>query len=220
MSQKRSRNKMLEVFNGLLAALKLKKIKPLKYRKTDFNNFVKSLSPGAIVLTRERKPSFLQRAVEGLTKSSWQHALIYIGDAHAKFIRQKHPEFFRLKENYQPPDSVFENEIVEANDGGIKSNTLNLYFKKNVQMIAWNKILSQSELEKILRRAYSLLGSPYDLLEYYGHAFFALPDDREKYTCSSFVAYCHGLPIKKATPAALNRYCMPRLKWQYIKYNW
>ena len=214
--------------------------KDLKFDSAHNAEFLKSLEPGTIILIHKMIPkkttwnsfwnNFLSGGITGATNSAYNHSLLYVGKTAGAMIRQKIPEL--LNNRKIPADSQY-NEIVEAQGGGVQVDNLQKNLGDDIQMVAYYRPISQSELITILQRIYSNVGKNYGFLDFLSELF---PDpsavnlgDDNGFICSALTTDA-WLPIEqvckkninphKATPGDQNDYLEPNLKWQQTRYNW
>jgi hypothetical protein len=185
------------------------------YKKTDFESFAKDLTPGSVVLTRDRTPGFFGGGIQAVTGSPWQHALLYIGKSTGEMMRDEFPELcgprhFIFQGNKTPlfnlPQSVFMREALEAS-WKVSILTLDKYNSDDNQLLAYSRALTAQQLKQVLFRAYLLYGMPYDIQEIASHvlpvanpAAWNFPIkiitnageyDAEFLTCASLVSYAY-----------------------------
>jgi len=213
------------LIRGLLGAFGI--IKKTRKFSTEHNaEFLQSLAAGTVVLTWSRNPDFLQGGIQGATNSIIQHALLYVGRSAAEKFRRDHPEICESRRKI-PAGAVY-HEIVEAQGEGVIVSNLDKNLGDNTQMVAYSRQLTEEELDQILMRVYSCVGTPYDVAEFIGH-ILPVGNPKNLFVCSSLVAHGYqpievivksGVDYRKATPRDLNDYLAPNLSWQQTRYNW
>ena len=183
--------------------------KTLHFKKTQKKEFLRSLPPGTIILTRALKPDFFQGAIQAVTRSAWQHVLIYFGQSNGK--------------------KGIRHEIVEAISQGVKISSLDKYLTEDTQMEAWARPLTSQELEQIKTRAYSQVGKPYDYAEFISFVLPFIPDPDDLMICSSLCYYAYEpvellqLKAKKSkqiSPRDLRDYFIAASQWTAKRFNW
>lgn len=224
---------------GLLGGLGLIKF-DLDYVPTCFEDFVKNLAQPCIILTRSRKHNFFGGGISAVTKSPWQHALIYLGRSMGERARKLYPELmgkrifcFRNIEKELPPIPKKESlhEIIESSVS-IRFGTIEEYKGEENQLAAWMKPLTPQEIDSVLFRALLMHGMPYDVQEI--ASFLKLlpnPEDGKivfenglefpvgMKVCSSFTSYAFDLPLAMPSPGDLEKHFLKTSGWSRLKYN-
>jgi hypothetical protein len=218
-----------KLINALLGAFGI--VKRTKTFTTENNDeFLKSLKSTQIVLTGAYDPNFIQGGIQGATNSFWQHAIIYVGITAANMIRKMYPE---LLSNPKIPKEAITHEIIEASMDGIVVSSLDKYCTDKSQMCGYSREISTVELIKILHRAYSRVGLPYDVGEFAGDALpngmqDFIPNNKNLFCCASLAAYSwepverickKEVDITRVVPGELNDYLEPNKNWSQTKYN-
>jgi len=211
--------------------------KHLKFKKSQYADFVKGLPPCSVVLTRDRTPGFFGGGIQAVTNSAWQHALLYIGKSYGDFIRAKFPHLQKKREIIvngnkliiEPiPAHAIEHEIVESLLT-VSVQSLDKYNDDDVQMEAWTRPLTQQEMELAVLRAYEMVGMPYDILEIGAHVFPFIPNPDKLKVCSSLVVHAYK-PVERivrkrvdpdrASPRDLRDYFVGSQAWSARRFNW
>lgn len=153
---------------AILGAIGIVK-KEVKFKKTDQEEFLKSLLPGTIILTRKINNDWIGNGIQGASNSAWQHTLGYFG----KSAGQK----------------GLLHEIVEANPGGVEIQQLDKYLNDNTQMIAFTFDLDPREFSIVKERVYSMVGKGYDYAEFLKHIIPVIPNPEDKVVCSTLYTF-------------------------------
>ena len=219
------------IIRALLGAIGI--IKKTKKFTTENNDaFMKSLRPCSVICLGKIKQTFVDGGIKAATNSFYSHTLLYVGKTAGEMIRRLYPE---LLANDKIPAEAKIHETVEALAKGISVSTLDKDFSDN-QMVAYIRPITVDEMIKILLRAYSDVGKPYDYTEFVGDAFPSLPipNPQDLNCCASGVTKW-WMPVERivkiksegkkidasrATPAQVNEYLESNLKWEQTKYNW
>lgn len=195
-----------------------------KYAVDNNEAFKQSLAPAAVILWSAKAPGLIQRLIQFFSNSKFFHASLYVSKTYADLIRQRYPE---LLINTAIPKEAQYNEMIEAHlDGGVRVRPLAL--DDNIQLTAYIRPLTQVETVNILYRAYSKVGTQYDLAEVIGDTGIPLPNDPQKPVCSDLVTYA-WLPIERiigpkidvnrTKPSDIADYLEKALQWVRSTYN-
>jgi hypothetical protein len=215
------------IIKALLGAFGIIK-KTKKYTTENNAEFMRSIDAGAVILTAAINPNFIQGGIQGATDSIWQHALLYVGKTAGNMMRQLVPV---LTQNPLIPKEALEHEIIEAQGEGVRVGQLDKNLGDDQQMVCYVRPLTTIELIKILTRMYSLVGRPYDDLEFIGDAFpgLPIPNPSDLFCCASADVYAYlpvetlvkkGIDVARANPRDINDYLEPNLNWKQTRYNW
>jgi len=212
------------IIHALLGAFGI--VKRTKKFTTEHNEeFKRSLESCAVICTGAVNAGFVQGGIQGAENSFWQHTFLYIGKTAGEMMRSLYPDIFKKKGPAQL------HEIIEAEKEGIVISTLDKYVNPDQQMVAYSRPVSNLEMIKILKQAYSDVGKPYDFLEFIGDAFpdLPIPNPADLNCCASEVTKCwlpvekivrDGVDPRRATPAQVNDCLERNMKWSQTRYNW
>jgi hypothetical protein len=212
----------------------------MPFKKTDFNEFLKSLAQPCILLTHTRTKNFFGGGISAVTKSPWQHAAVYLGKSLGERARKLYPELMGKRKLYfrnhvidlnPVPEKSCIHEIIES-DMFIEFNPIEDYNSDNDQLVAWMKPMTPQEIDAILFRALLYHGMPYDVQEIASFiSKIKNPEDGklvmengQEYNigmkvCSTFVDAVFDLPIEKPSPGDIDRYCKNTVGWSRAKFN-
>lgn len=197
------------LIRGLLGAFGIIK-KDLAFKKTEVEDFVKSLLPGTIILTRKRNPNFVQGGIQGASNSAWQHALVYFGKSAGK--------------------QGLLHEIVEAQGEGVIVAQLDKNFGDDNQMVAFTFNLDPREFSILKERVYGQVGKPYDYAEFLQHILPFFPNPEGLTVCSSLCTFGmkgmrrlvpKNVKEENASPGDIFNGCHPQVTaCAETRYNW
>ena len=211
--------------------------KPLKYKKTEYADFVRGLPPATIILMCDRTPSIVGNMITSISDSPMSHVGMYVGESYGNYIRSKYPHLMKKRILYihgnklelKPlTEKAVKHEIIEALLT-VSTTPLDKDYKhSDSQMEAWSRPLTQQETEQIVLRAYEMVGMPYDILEIGSHIFPFIPNSTKVKVCSSLHVHSYE-PVErivfkkvdeeKASPGDLRKYFMQTDHWSRRKYN-
>lgn len=186
--------------------------KTLVFKKSDFNEFARSLAPGSIICLHKRQHcDGLTDGIEAASNSAYSHVLNYLGQS-----------------------SGFEgilHEIIEEIAEGFKCQSLDKYNSDDYQLIAFIFPITPREF-MLLRASFAKWkDTPYDIQGIVHQAIPIIPDDPTKKYCSNVTTQCWMIEnhirdiVKKnvnpldATPGDIFNGCYPNLECKITRFN-
>jgi hypothetical protein len=141
-------------------------------------------------------PGFFERGISRVTNSWSQHAALFVGKRNGQMIRAKHPDLLKARElqgdNWQGhilppvPASTNDFEVIES-QALINTNTLPNFTGEGRQMVAFLRDWTDSEIDAVLYKAYSMYGAPYNLFDIAKYLFPLVPNPHFIKVCSTYV---------------------------------
>jgi len=192
------------VWNGLFM-----KDRTLKIKNTDRALFCRLIRPGAVLLTRTVKDSFLSRIIQWVTCGNWTHVVVYLGKSFGKY-RLFH-------------------ETIEAISEGVRSQVLDKYLNGKYQIEAWMRDLSDKELTVMCEYLYGREGkAKYD---YHGllSPITLFEQDPDSDYCSELIFNTYEVTGEKCclkevepkimvSPNDLRRYFVSSSRWYMVTF--
>jgi hypothetical protein len=158
--------------------------------------------------------------------SFFSHVYVFPGEAAGDYMRKK---YSILLTNPKIPPKAEPLEIVEAEAKGVVVQSLNKYLTDEFQMYLYGRYFTLEEAEKILLRAYGMIGTEYDFREIAKHVFGFIPDDSYRKVCSSYASYAFEVVERLAeknvergfeNPKDVNHYLFPKTSWDLFKFSY
>ena len=180
---------------------------------------------GCICKTKT-EPGDIGGGIQGAEDSFFSHIFIFPGEAFGDYMRKK---YSFLLANTKIPPKAKELEILEAEIDGIDVDSMTSYLTDEFQFYLYGRYFTLEEAEKIMLRAYAMVGTPYDFAEIAKHVFGFIPDDPYRKVCSSYEVYAFE-PVERTadpevehgfeTPKDVAHYLFFHHAWELFKFNY